>query len=72
MVTVTVALAGDDDRVNDRGALACARWPMKSQFFFPIAGGWIAFSTRLLPIRVNEWFWSATSTSQWACVFQGA
>jgi len=29
---------------------------MKSQFFFPIAEGWIAFPTRLLSIRVKVQF----------------
>ena len=37
---------------------------MKSQLFLPIAEGRIAFSTRLLSIRVVEWYWGATETFQ--------
>ena len=52
---LAMAFARDDERVEDRGALAgigMAGWPMKSQFFLPMQDGRIAFSTRLLSKRL--------------------
>jgi hypothetical protein len=48
-----VTLTRDDDRVNDRGALAGVGVSDKKPVFFPMAEGRMAFSTRLLSKRVS-------------------
>ena len=44
---LAVALAGDNQRVEDRGALTGLEMSNKQEFFFPMQECLIAFSTRL-------------------------
>ena len=45
---VAAALAGDDERVHDGGAVTGVGVADEEQFFFPIAEGRMAFSTALV------------------------
>jgi hypothetical protein len=59
-----VPLAGDDDGVDDGGAVPGIGMADEHPVFFPIAEGRIAFSMRLLSSRERPWSQCATRTSQ--------